>query len=44
VALLPLLKSMEEQGLLIRQEDESGFRFLPSTLYQPELPPESKSE
>lgn len=44
VALLPQLKSMEEQGLLIRQEDESGFRFLPSQLFQPKLLPESKSE
>ncbi|MBW4633772.1 MAG: hypothetical protein KME30_18295 [Iphinoe sp. HA4291-MV1] len=44
VALLPQLKSMEEQGLLIRQEDESGFRFFPSQLFQPELRPESKSE
>lgn len=44
VALLPQLKSMEEQGLLIRQEDQSGFRFVPSQLFQPKLLPESQSE
>ncbi|MGK7878465.1 MAG: hypothetical protein AB4426_35740 [Xenococcaceae cyanobacterium] len=44
VELLPKLKSMEEQGLLIRQEDESGFRFLPSKFFQPKLPPEDQSE
>ncbi|MEB3190501.1 MAG: ATP-binding protein [Snowella sp.] len=41
VALLPQLKSMEEQGLLIRQEDQSGFRFVPSQLFEPKLLPES---
>jgi hypothetical protein len=35
---------MEEQGLLIRQEDQSGFRFVPSQLFQPKLLPESQSE
>ena len=44
VALLPKLKSMEEQGLLIRQEDQRGFRFLPSKLFQPKLLPESQEE
>lgn len=44
VQLIPQLKSMEEQGLLIRQEDEKGFRFYPSRLYQPDLIPESRSE
>ncbi|WP_239005383.1 hypothetical protein [Gloeothece citriformis] len=44
VALLPQLKSMEEQGLLIRQEDEKGFRFTPSQLFEPKFLPESKSE
>ncbi|MCA2653337.1 AAA family ATPase [Microcystis sp. M061S2] len=44
VALLPQLKSMEEQGLLIRQEDQSGSRFFPSQLFQPKLLPESQSE
>jgi len=42
VALLPQLKSMEEQGLLIRQEDQSGFRFVPSQLFEPKLLPESE--
>ncbi|MEB3312221.1 MAG: P-loop NTPase fold protein [Snowella sp.] len=41
VELLPKLKSMEEQGLLIRQEDQSGFRFVPSELFEPKLLPES---
>ncbi|WP_013320660.1 ATP-binding protein [Gloeothece verrucosa] len=44
VALYPQLKSMEEQGLLIRQEDEKGFRFTPSQLFEPKFLPESKSE
>ena len=44
VQLIPQLKSMEEQGLLIRQEDSSGFRFLPSQLFQPNLIPESQSD
>lgn len=44
VSLLPQLKSMEEQGLLIRQEDQKGFRFLPSQLFQPKLLPESEDE
>ena len=44
VALLPQLKSTEEQGALIRQEDQGGFRFVPSQLFQPKLLPESQSE
>ncbi len=36
------LKSMEEQGLLICQEDQGGFRFVPSQLFQPKLLSESK--
>ncbi|NEP60070.1 MAG: AAA+ family ATPase [Symploca sp. SIO2G7] len=44
VSLLPQLKSMEEQGLLIRQEDERGFLFLPSQLFEPKLLPESKPD
>ncbi len=44
VELLPKLKSMEEQGQLIRKEDESGFRFLPSNLFQPKLLTEEQSE
>jgi Cdc6-like AAA superfamily ATPase len=44
VALIPQLKLAEEEGALIRQEDESGFRFLPSPLFQPKLLPESQSE
>jgi hypothetical protein len=34
VSLLPMLKSMEELGVLIRREDEGGIRFLPSKLFQ----------
>ncbi|MDJ0731976.1 MAG: ATP-binding protein [Crocosphaera sp.] len=44
VELLPQFKSMEEQGLLIRQEDEKGFRFLPSPLFQHQLIAESEAE
>ena len=44
VALLPQLKSTEEQGALIRQEDQGGFRFVPSQLFQPKLLHESQSE
>jgi hypothetical protein len=33
---------MEEQGLLIRQEDQGGFHFVPSQLFQPKLLFESK--
>lgn len=44
VALLLQLKSMEEQGLLICQEDQGGFRFVPSQLFQPKLLSESESE
>jgi len=38
------LKSMEEQELLIRQEDQGGFHFVPSQLFQPPLLSEFKSE
>ncbi len=44
VELLPQFKTMEEQGLLIRQEDEKGFRFLPSPLFQQKLIAESEFE
>ncbi len=40
--LLSKLKSMEEQGMFIRQEDEEGDRFLPSKLFQPKFLPESE--
>lgn len=42
--LLPKFKSMEEQGILIRTEDESGFRYHPSNLFQPNLVTEEESE
>ncbi len=44
VELLPQFKTMEEQGLLIRQEDEKGFRFLPSPLFQHQFVAESEEE
>ncbi len=44
VELLPQFKTMEEQGLLIRQEDERGFRFLPSPLFQHQLVAEAEEE
>ncbi len=44
VELLPQFKTMEEQGLLIRQEDEKGFRFLPSPLFQHQLVAEAEGE
>ncbi|NER00490.1 MAG: AAA family ATPase [Cyanothece sp. SIO2G6] len=34
--LIPRLQTLEQQGLLLRQEDEGGFRFLPSKLFLPE--------
>ena len=37
IELLPMLKSLEEQEFLIRQEDERGFRFVPSKLFLPQL-------
>jgi hypothetical protein len=36
VQLLPMLKPLEEQELLVRKEDETGYRFLPSKLFLPE--------
>ncbi|MEM9538436.1 MAG: AAA+ family ATPase, partial [Cyanobacteria bacterium P01_E01_bin.42] len=39
VELLPELKNLEQEELLIRVEDESGLRFIPSQLY---APPESQ--
>lgn len=42
VQLLPMLKALEEQELLIRQETESGYRFVPSQLFLPE--PEQRQE
>ena len=44
VEVLPQLKTMEEQGLVIRQEDEKGFRFSPSPLFEPKLIAEAESE
>lgn len=38
VELLPDLKNLEQEELLIRVEDESGLRFIPSQLF---VPPES---
>jgi hypothetical protein len=35
--LIPMLKPLEQQGLLMREEDESGFRYLPSKLISPSL-------
>lgn len=42
VELLPMLKTLESSDTLIRQEDESGYRFLPSKLYLP--PSQSEQE
>lgn len=36
VQLLPMLKPLEEQELLVRKEDKTGYRFLPSKLFLPE--------
>ncbi|ACK64316.1 hypothetical protein PCC8801_0213 [Rippkaea orientalis PCC 8801] len=44
VELLPQLKLLEEQGVLIRQEDQKGFKFLPSQLFQPKLVSEAQEE
>ena len=30
-----MLKTLESSDTLIRQEDETGYRFLPSKLYLP---------
>lgn len=35
VELLPMLKTLESSDTLIRQEDESGYRYLPSKLFLP---------
>lgn len=37
--LIPLLQTLEQQELLVRQEKDSGLRFVPSKLFQPQLPP-----
>lgn len=37
VELLPILRTLEEQEFLLRKEDSSGFRYVPSKLF---LPPE----
>ena len=34
--LIPLLKTLEQKELLLRQEDEGGFRFLPSKFFLPD--------
>lgn len=35
--LIPLLKTLEQQELLLRKEDEQGFRYYPSKLFLPSL-------
>jgi hypothetical protein len=34
IDLLPVLTRLEGEGILIREEDESGARYLPSRLYE----------
>ncbi|MGC9525283.1 MAG: AAA family ATPase [Limnospira sp.] len=41
VDLLPMLKTLEGSDSLIRQEDETGYRFFPSRLH---LPPSEQNE
>ncbi|WP_206818059.1 hypothetical protein [Chroococcus sp. FPU101] len=34
-----ILQILEQQELLVRQEKDSGLRFVPIKLFQPKLPP-----
>lgn len=42
VQLLPMLKTLEGGDALVRQEDESGFRYVPSKLFLPPSKPDEQ--
>lgn len=42
--LIPMLRTLEQQELLLRDEDESGLRYRPSKLFLPPSPEDSPPE